>query len=151
MSFATIVVGYDGSACAMDALETATTMVGDDSVIHVVTAFDAPTITEINALYASVPEEFTRNIDVISTLRQPLESAEQFLDQRGVPHAGHFVDEDPATAILDVADKVDADLIIVGSRGLGRASRLIRGSVSSKVANHARRSFLVVHHDHDEG
>ena len=67
------------------------------------------------------------------------------LDERGVNHKGHFVDEDPASAILDVADKVDADLIVVGSRGLGRASRLVRGSVSSKIANHAQRSFLVVH------
>ncbi len=150
MNFANIVVGYDGSACAMDALETATSLSADDTVVHVVTAFDAPTLSEINALYASVPEEFTRNIDVVSTQRRPLDQAEKFLADRGVRHAGHFLDDDPAAAILEVADQVDADLIVVGSRGLGRATRLIRGSVSSKIANHAHRSFLVVHADDED-
>ena len=145
MTFKTIVLGYDGSTYAIDALETAVDLSSDESTIHVVTAFDAPTIREINDLYASVPEEFTRNIDLVSTQRGPLDKAEIMLDERGVTHKGHFVDEDPASAILDVADKVDADLIVVGSRGLGRASRLVRGSVSSKIANHAQRSFLVVH------
>ena len=55
------------------------------------------------------------------------------------------IDDDPASAILDVAEKVEADLIVVGSRGLGRASRFVRGSVSAKVANHAHTSFLVLH------
>ena len=149
MTFTTIVLGYDGSNYAAEALSTAVALSSDDTVIHVVTAFDAPTIREINDLYASVPEEFTRNIDVVTTQRSPLDKAEILLDRAGVAHKGHFVDEDPATAILDVADKVDADLIVVGSRGLGRASRLVRGSVSSKIANHAQRSFLVVHADEE--
>ena len=126
MTFKTIVLGYDGSTYAIDALETAVDLSSDESTIHVVTAFDAPTIREINDLYASVPEEFTRNIDLVTTQRGPLDKAEIMLDERGVNHKGHFVDEDPASAILDVADKVDADLIVVGSRGLGRASRLVR-------------------------
>ena len=145
MTFKTIVLGYDGSTYAIDALETAVALSSDDTTVHVVTAFDAPTIREINDLYASVPEEFTRNIDLVTTQRGPLDKAEIMLDERGVAHKGHFVDEDPASAILDVADRVDADLIVVGSRGLGRATRLVRGSVSSKIANHAQRSFLVVH------
>ncbi len=47
----------------------------------------------------------------------------------------------PARAILDVA----ADLIIVGSRGLAHGTRFLRGSVSSRIANHAQTSFLVIH------
>lgn len=150
MTFKTIVLGYDGSTYAIDALETAVALSSPDTTIHVVTAFDAPTIREINALYASVPEEFTRNIDVVTTQRGPLDKAEIMLDERGVAHKGHFVDDDAATAILGVADKVDADLIVVGSRGLGRASRMVRGSVSSKIANHAQRSFMIVHAEDED-
>ena len=65
----------------------------------------------------------------------------------GVKAVGHLVEDDPASAILDTADDVEADLVVVGSRGLGRATRFLRGSVSSKVASHAKRSVLVVHPD----
>jgi nucleotide-binding universal stress UspA family protein len=50
---------------------------------------------------------------------------------------------------LQVAEDVDADLIVVGSRGLGRGTRFLRGSVSTRVAGHAKTSFLVIH-DNDE-
>ena len=150
MQFKTIVVGYDGSDFAQDALEAAASLCDDDGTVHVVTAFDAPSIQQINAMYASVPEEFTASIDLVSAQRAPLESAETYLESHGVAHKGHFLDDDPAGAILDTADNVDADLIVVGSRGLGRASRVIRGSVSSRVASHASRSLLVVHHDDED-
>ena len=97
MTFKTIVLGYDGSTYAIDALETAVALSSAETTIHVVTAFDAPTIREINDLYASVPEEYTRNIDVMTTQRGPLDKAEFMLDKRGVSHKGHFVDEDAAT------------------------------------------------------
>ena len=50
---------------------------------------------------------------------------------------------DPATAILDVADKEGVDLIVMGTRGLGTAERWLIGSVSDKVLHHAHCSVLV--------
>ena len=46
--------------------------------------------------------------------------------------------------MLDVADDVRATMIVVGSRGLGRGTRFIRRSVSSRIANHAKTSFMVI-------
>lgn len=40
---------------------------------------------------------------------------------------------DPASEILDTAKQVDADLIVVGTHGLGSLGRLLLGSVSRKV------------------
>ncbi len=51
---------------------------------------------------------------------------------------------DYAETILAVADEVDADLIVVGSRGLGGLRGLLVGSVSQKVVQHADCSVLVV-------
>ena len=59
-------------------------------------------------------------------------------------HEGHLVEDDAASALLALADDTDADLIVVGSRGLGRAARFLRGSVSSRIANHADRSVMIV-------
>jgi nucleotide-binding universal stress UspA family protein len=50
---------------------------------------------------------------------------------------------DPAAAIVDFARARDADMIVVGSRGLGRVTGAILGSVSRTVAVHADRPVLV--------
>jgi nucleotide-binding universal stress UspA family protein len=46
-------------------------------------------------------------------------------------------------AICEVADELDAEPIVVGSRGLGRAQSALLGSVSSAVIAHAKRAVLV--------
>jgi nucleotide-binding universal stress UspA family protein len=51
---------------------------------------------------------------------------------------------DIAAAILTVADDVDADLVLLGTRGLGNVKSLLLGSVSHAVLHHADRPVLVV-------
>jgi nucleotide-binding universal stress UspA family protein len=48
-----------------------------------------------------------------------------------------------ASVILAVADEVNADLIVVGSRGHGQIASMLLGSVSAEVADQARQSVLV--------
>lgn len=49
----------------------------------------------------------------------------------------------PATCIVDEAAAWEADLIVVGSRGLGRLSTMLLGSVSAEVVDHAPCPVLV--------
>jgi nucleotide-binding universal stress UspA family protein len=51
---------------------------------------------------------------------------------------------DPATVILEGTSAGKYDLIIMGSRGLGKFKKLLLGSVSSKVVNHATCSVLLI-------
>jgi nucleotide-binding universal stress UspA family protein len=51
---------------------------------------------------------------------------------------------DPADAILDVAEERDADLIVVGNKGMTGARRFLLGSVPNKVSHHAPCSVLIV-------
>jgi len=53
-------------------------------------------------------------------------------------------DGKPHVGILDAADRVGADLVVIASRGLTGVSRLLAGSVASKVVRHARASVLLV-------
>jgi len=57
----------------------------------------------------------------------------------------------PWRAILNAADRVDADLIVIGSHGYGGWDRFL-GTTASKVVDHASRSVFVVHdRDANEG
>jgi nucleotide-binding universal stress UspA family protein len=50
----------------------------------------------------------------------------------------------PSQVIVEEAEKWDADLIVMGSRGLGAWNRLMLGSVSNAVVHHAKCSVEVV-------
>jgi nucleotide-binding universal stress UspA family protein len=144
MGFETIVIGTDGSANATAALEVAADLASSDSVIHLVTAYKPASDREIAEVLARLPEEFHSSFDPIGPAGDTLTRAEQYLESRRIDHKSHLVSEHPAGAILDVAESVGADLIVVGSRGLGMTTRFIRGSTSARIANHAHCSFLVV-------
>ena len=50
----------------------------------------------------------------------------------------------PDAAIVSLADELEAELVVVGSRGLGGLRRILLGSVSDSVVRHARCAVLVV-------
>lgn len=51
---------------------------------------------------------------------------------------------DPADQIMEVAKKLDADLIVTGAKGLGAIARFLLGSVSTKLVQHSTCSVLIV-------
>ncbi len=51
---------------------------------------------------------------------------------------------DPAKVIINYSKKNKPDVIVMGSRGLGGFSKLLLGSVSSKVAEHTSTSVLII-------
>jgi nucleotide-binding universal stress UspA family protein len=53
---------------------------------------------------------------------------------------------DPAEEIVRAASDPQIDLLVVGARGLGRFQRLLPGSVSQRVLQHAAGPVLVVKH-----
>lgn len=143
----TIVVGYDGSDNGRAAVDAAADLVAEGGTVHVVTAYRLPSVTETERLWSELPPEFRAGFDVLAGPESQQAEALGLLRGRGASAVGRLVEGDPASAILDAADEIDADLVIVGSRGLGAASRFLRGSVSSRVATHARTSALVVRGD----
>jgi len=66
------------------------------------------------------------------------------MDSRGVEIRLHIRRGDPRHEIVRIAEEMGVDLIVIGSRGHGSISRLLLGSVSSFVLEHAPVSALVV-------
>jgi nucleotide-binding universal stress UspA family protein len=144
MPYHTVVVGYDGSGDADRAVEAAADQVAPDGTVHVVTAFHPEPDNRLVEHLRQLPEEFRYVYDEDAVEKQRQQAALAMLQERGVDCEGHVVPDDPAVAILDVAQREGADLVVVGSRGLGGMKRFLRGSVSARVAAHAPMSVLIV-------
>ena len=127
-----IIIGYDPSdrgERAFDAGVELALALGAD--IHLVTAFsDGPGGgVEITAERRAAEQKLAK-----AASRKQL--AESSVECHAMPLA-------PAKAILQVADEVDADLIVLGNRGAQGATRVL-GSVAAAVVGHAPCSVVVV-------
>jgi nucleotide-binding universal stress UspA family protein len=130
-----IVVGYDGSESAKRALERASSVATDQDQVIVVAAAESharPAITEGSHLD---PSEIQRR-------RNDLDEAQAVLSERGIEAETIAAQGDPGAVIVEAA--TDADLVIVGTRGLNPVQRILLGSVSSKVVHRAACDVLVV-------
>jgi nucleotide-binding universal stress UspA family protein len=130
-----IVVGYDGSDGAKRALDRAVTLARDDGKIVVVAAAESHARTGITEGAHLDPSEIERR-------RSDLDKAKALLSERGVDVETIEAQGDPGDVIVERAK--DADLVVVGSRGLNPLQRLLLGSVSSKVVHRAESDVLVV-------
>jgi nucleotide-binding universal stress UspA family protein len=68
----------------------------------------------------------------------------QLCDEAGVPCEEIIAKGKPTDVIVIIADKVGADLIVIGSIGMSAIERVLIGSVSDKVMRHAKRPVLLV-------
>jgi nucleotide-binding universal stress UspA family protein len=141
-----IVVGTDGSETAKQAVEEAVrlaTALGAE--LHVVSAYEPLRGARITGapegaakVWAPLPDA---NVDAT------LQEAAALVRMRKVPVTTHAVEHDPADALLEVADNVGANLIVVGSQGMHGARRLTLGNVPNKVSHRAQCNVLIVSTD----
>jgi nucleotide-binding universal stress UspA family protein len=139
-----ILVATDGSEDAVLALQAASDLSNrSGSVLHVVHAWQN---TRAAFLPAAAVDEYSQ------AHKQRQEEAGKFLEEQaqrlrstGVNVAGvHLKGGRAADAIVDLAEELEADLVVVGSRGLGAVKRLVVGSVSEGVVSLAPCPVLVV-------
>jgi nucleotide-binding universal stress UspA family protein len=141
-----IVVGVDGSEQARRALTWAL----DEARLRqfVVTAVHAYTIPPV--LLSPAPGPLAPTVPPDPELVERVqESAERLLEREleeanteGVDVEGRVVSGPAAEALLQAGR--DADLLVVGTRGLGGFKELLLGSVSNQVTNHAPCPVVVV-------
>jgi nucleotide-binding universal stress UspA family protein len=130
-----ILVAYDGSESARRALAETARLANGNSVTVVSVAEPLPQFGRAGELL--LPEEDAER-------RRELLDAKQLLAERGIEAAVVERKGDAATRILDEAEQEHADLIVLGTRGLGTGRRWLMGSVSTKVLHHAPCNVLVV-------
>jgi nucleotide-binding universal stress UspA family protein len=135
-----IVAGTDGSESATKALLTALRLAASfDQELVVVSAYRrAPT-------GAGLPDEFAHLLTPLSQVEAVLEDAASRARAAGVKATTRAVEGDAAAAILSVAEEYEADLIVIGNKGIGSVKRFVLGNVPSKVVHNASCSTHIVH------
>ena len=102
------------------------------------------TYKSIARFLGSVNDEKEARIIVLIG-EQLLKNASKSANQAGVANVtAEIRDGDFANCILEVAKKVDADIIVMGRRGLSNLKGFVTGSVSHKVSQRAECSVLTV-------
>jgi nucleotide-binding universal stress UspA family protein len=123
-SIDTVVVGSDGSPSAAIAVQAAVDLAGAFSAtLHLVSAYRVP----------------AERADALTTLS----AAEADARERGVETVCHARQGDASAVLPEVAQEYDADVIVVGSKGMSGAARLL-GSVPNSVSHNAPCSVLIV-------
>lgn len=75
-----------------------------------------------------------------------LAQAAEILSAQGFEVRKELVEGDPATEILDRAERAGAELVVVASHGRSGLARFLLGSVSARIVTHAPCSVLVIKH-----
>ena len=136
-----VVVGDDGSRCAAVAVRAAAEeAVRRGTELHVIRAWGiASAVRPPDVPAGIVPSmaEFEA-----ATLAEERKRVAALLEGTGVEADVHAVHATPARALLGAAQT--ADLLVVGTRGLGGFQHLLLGSVAEQCIRHARCPVLVV-------
>jgi nucleotide-binding universal stress UspA family protein len=141
-----VLVAFDGSPDAELALEHA---------VGLAQAFRARL-----ALVAVVPPPPSFAWQAPGGVRGAHDALEHDLDARlraaadripdDLPVTTRLLDGDPAREVLRAAREGEHDLIVMGSRGRGRVTAALLGSVSNHVMHGARVPVMIVHRPHDD-
>lgn len=134
-----IVVGTDGSDTATIALDAAIRFAKCfGQPLHIVSAYTPLTVG------SGLPAEFDGTISSTTEVDAVMADALARARSAGVAAQGHSEAGGAADALIEVAERVSADVIVVGNRGIRSKVRYVLGNVPSKVVHNAPCSTYVV-------
>lgn len=139
--FTNILVPIDGSDNSYRALDAALLLsekLGSNiTVIHVMEEVPITHIGSEKMLNELLEAYKKENQDILL-------KCTEIANQKGLTIKTLLLQGNPASTILDYNKKEKFDLVIMGSRGLGKFKELILGSVSSKIVHHSTCAVLLI-------
>jgi nucleotide-binding universal stress UspA family protein len=144
-----IVVGIDGSETARGAMLKAADLAKlTGARVHLVTASPKGRLSELvglDPMAAGMIESLVRTEEELtSASAEMLKRTAEELRKLGVDVETYLIEDDPAGAIIGVAETTSADLIVVGNKGMRGAKRYVLGSIPNAVAHRAPCDVTIV-------
>lgn len=146
VTYKKILVPYDGSEHAKKALQQAVDLAEASqgklyiasvcNIVSVMSNFDQVSIAE-GCLTTQLSQDLEKQC------KADLEEAKAAVPE-GVPADTLFEVGSPGPVLLQMADEIKCDLVVMGSRGLGPLKGIFMGSVSSYLVSRAKCPVLIV-------
>jgi nucleotide-binding universal stress UspA family protein len=136
--FDRIVVGTDGSDTATDAVKTAIELAKiSKAKLEIVSAYEPIPQDRLKQEGEGISGDIAHTVNPREDVQFILDRAAAEAKKAKVDVVTHPREGDPADAILDVAEENDADLVMVGNKGMTGARRFLLGSVPNKISHHS--------------
>jgi len=131
-----ILVGFDGSEGSEQALNRAMMLLEEHGELILL------------AVIPSRSDKIFVDEDIYQKLKQKAENmiADVKVDigKHEFTVTGMIEEGDPAVIIIDIASKLNVDLIVLGSKGTSALGHYLLGSVANKVVQYAHKPVMVV-------
>jgi nucleotide-binding universal stress UspA family protein len=137
---------YDGSDGSKTALAAAVELVKPaDAVVLVVWTPAAVQLARAGSFVVAVPNEGEIDEEEAATARQIADEGAAAARERGYNASARIAQatESVARTIDEIAQEIDARLVVCGQRGRGAIGSALLGSVSHALAAHTKRPVLI--------
>ncbi len=131
-----ILVGFDGSEGSEQALNRAMMLIDEYGDLFLLAVVPSP--TDKSYVDVDAYENMKKKADVL------IKNAIIDLGKQGFTLTGIVEEGDPAAKIIDVSNRLNVDLIVLGSKGHSELGRYLIGSVANKVVQYAAKPVMVV-------
>jgi nucleotide-binding universal stress UspA family protein len=145
-AYRTVVVGTDGSDSSLRAVEKAAALAGDADATLIIACAYYPVDSKSSASDADALGQDAYQITGSAPTQEILRTARE----RATAAGATTIDErpivgNPVDSLLTLVGDVEADLLVVGNRGLNSLTGRLLGSVPSDAARKAKCDVLIVH------
>ena len=131
-----ILLGFDGSEGSEQALSRAMMLLEEYGKLIILAVIPSP------ADKAFVDDEMYQKMK--KKAKHMIDDVIKDIGQHEYTISGMVEEGDPAAIIIDVSNKLDVDLIVLGSKGTSELGRYLIGSVANKVVQYAHKPVMVV-------
>ncbi len=137
-----ILLPVDGSVVAMEAVRFVIRMARAGLETSVVLA----NVQEPATLYELVVSHDPQVIEQVSVAAgaHTLEAAQALLDEAHIPYEYEVASGDPAHTIIDILERFECDLVVMGASGMSTLRSALLGSVSNEVLHAAGVPVMIV-------
>jgi nucleotide-binding universal stress UspA family protein len=147
-----IVVGTDGSETAAVAVRHATEIAKlSGATLHIVVAYKLVATTQVAmaTTLTSWPDDLDQvNESIASESELTCSRAATEARREGIEVNTHTRPGEAADVLVAIAEELDADLLVIGNRGMTGVRRFVLGSVPNKISHHCPCSLLIVETAH---
>ena len=138
----TVAVGTDGSATAAKAVQFAIDLAERyGAKIVFISSYRPVSETRLRREQKDAPQELQWAINPAEDVEATLREVEELADERGLKWTSEAREGDPADVLVALADEHDADVLVIGNKGM---QRRVLGSVPNSVSHKANCSVMIV-------